>query len=195
VRCFVAIELPDDVRSVVAAAQAALRRAAPRADVRWTTRDQWHLTLRFLGEVPDADIPGLVERLAAAVRPRPSLALALSGVGGFPGRRRPRVVWCGVEGDAAALGETAAVVEAAVRAFGLPEEGRPFHAHVTVGRVRSPRGLGRLGAALEAPPDAAPAAWTAREAVLFRSRLRPTGAVYEPIARLPFAGRPAAART
>jgi len=188
VRCFVAIDLAPEVRAALAEAQAGLRAAAPRADVRWVDPAGMHLTLKFLGEVPEERLPALQSALTGAVTPRPALALAASGLGGFPSVRRPRVVWVGIAGDGEALGRTAAVVEDALVPLGFPAEARPFRGHVTLARVRSPRGLARLGEAIAAGAHAALGAWTAREVVFYRSHLKPSGAVYEPLARLPFVG-------
>jgi len=167
-RCFVAIDLAPEVRAAVAAAQAGLRAAAPRADVRW--------------------VDALQGALTEAVTRRPALALAARGLGGFPNARRPRVVWMGIAGDGEALGRTAVVVEDALVPLGYPAEARPFRGHVTLARVRSPRGLAQLGNAIAAGAHADFGAWTAQEVVLYRSHLKPSGAVYEPLARLPFAG-------
>jgi len=188
VRCFVAIDLSPEVRAAVAEAQAGLRAAAPRADVRWVDPAGMHLTLKFLGEVPEERLPALQGALTEAVTRRPALALAARGLGGFPNARRPRVVWMGIAGDGEALGRTAAGVEDALVPLGFPAEARPFRGHVTLARVRSPRGLAQLGDAIAAGAHADFGAWTAQEVVLYRSHLKPSGAVYEPLARLPFAG-------
>jgi len=187
-RCFVAIDLAPEVRAAVAEAQAGLRAAAPRAAVRWVDPAGMHLTLKFLGEVPEERLPALQGALTEVVTRRPALALAARGLGGFPNARRPRVVWMGIAGDGEALGRTAVVVEAALVPLGFPAEARPFRGHVTLARVRSPRGLARLADAIAAGAHTDFGAWTAQEVVLYRSHLKPSGAVYEPLARLPFVG-------
>jgi len=96
-------------------------------------------------------------------------------------------VWVGIIGEREELGRTAAAVASALVPLGFPAEERPFRGHVTLARVRSPRGLQPLGEAIAAGSDADLGEWTARDVVLYRSHLRPSGAVYEPLARLPFA--------
>ena len=184
-----AVDVSAEVREAVAAAQAELRAAAGRADVRWADVMQLHLTLQFLGNVPDERVQDIVDAIARASAGTGSLALEARGLGGFPSTRRPRVVWAGVGGDVARLARLAASIGAALGPCGYPAEARAFHAHVTLGRVRSPRGLGRLVRGIEAAADEPLGAWTATEVVLYQSRLRPTGALYEAVARLPL--RPA----
>ena len=188
-RCFVAIDLPDDVRASLGAAQQRLRAAAPRADVRWVDPAAMHLTLAFLGAVPDEQVDGIRDGLAAAVAPYAPIPLVCAGLGIFPGPGRPRVFWAGVTGGLAALGRLAAHVRDAMEPLGFPRETRPFAGHVTLGRARSTRGVARVVRALADAVVPESGAWTVTEVVLFRSHLRPDGARYEALARLPLAGR------
>jgi 2'-5' RNA ligase len=185
VRCFVAVDLPDDVRAALAEAQARLRGAAPRADVRWTAAGAMHLTLEFLGEVSPETSQPVRAAVAAVAGGWAHLRLGCGGLGVFPGPSRPRVLWAGITGDLAGLGELAAGIERALEPLGFPPPRRPFRGHVTLGRVRSPRGLAPLLGALEGGRDATFGAWTAAEVVLYRSHLSPRGSRYEALARLP----------
>lgn len=186
-RCFVAVEMPDAVREALAATAERLREAAPRADVRWVPPGSMHLTLRFLGEVPEPWLEALVGALAGVAGGHSPIALRLAGVGTFPGPSRPRVVWAGLADGAAAAGRLAADVDRAVVVLGVRPEARPFRAHVTLGRVRSPRGVRRIVRAIEALADASFGHWTAGEMALLRSHLSPHGARYEALARVALA--------
>jgi 2'-5' RNA ligase len=184
VRCFVAVDVPAEVRARLTAVTERLRRATPRADVRWSGADTMHVTLKFLGEVEDArivDVTGALAMVAAAQRP---LALGARGLGGFPSNSRPRIVWAGLTGQVERLGALAQAVDRALAGLGFPPEQRPFQGHLTIGRVRSPRGAERLAAVLRAEAETSFGAWTVDELVLYRSLLRPTGAVHEARARL-----------
>src|SRR5262245_36382950 len=187
-RCFVAIDPPADVRAAIAEVQRRLRASAGAADVRWVDAAVVHLTLKFLGEVAEARVPAITESLRVVAAPAAPLALALGGLGAFPTARRARVVWIGITAGAVDLARLAGGVDQALAGLGFVPDARPFNAHLTVGRVRSPRGIGRLAGAIEAAPRDEIGAWTVREVVLYRSHLRPTGAVYEAMARLPLAG-------
>ena len=182
-RCFIAIDLSAGVRDALARLLASLRDAAPRADVRWVDAAQLHLTLKFLGGVPDDRVPAISRALAEAVAGVGAVALSAGGVGAFPSLRRPRVLWAGTTGGAAELAALAATVDRVAVAHGFPPEARPFRGHLTLGRVRSDRGGAALAKALAAAGAPDLGAWTASEVVLYESRLRPTGALYVPISR------------
>ena len=187
-RCFVALDLPDDVRAALERTQASLRRRAPRADLRWVDPAGLHVTLKFLGEVPEGELSSVADAVRTTAAAHAAITLALAGLGGFPSLARPRVLWAGIPTGVAELGRLAVAVERALELLGFPPENRPFRGHVTIARVRSPRGLGRIRAAIEAAPEVDFGSWTASEVILFRSHLRPTGAIYEPLATFPLAG-------
>lgn len=186
-RLFVALEPPDPVRRRIAAAADAVRAAAGRAaeDVRWVAPDGVHLTLQFLGAVPEERVEAVraaVEGAAAGARP---LALEVTGAGGFPNARRPRVVWLGLAGDVPALSALVADLGRRLAPLGFPPESRPFSPHLTLGRARDPRGAPGLGGALAAQAQADGFGWRAAELVLVESHLSPRGARYEAVARAP----------
>lgn len=126
IRLFTAIELPGDIRRRLAA----MAGGVPSA--RWVAEENLHLTLRFIGEVPEDRLDDITTALAA-VRGAP-FSITLSGVGHFESRRRARVLWAGVEPNTelAALHDR---VESALVRAGLEPEGRKFSAHVTLARL------------------------------------------------------------
>jgi 2'-5' RNA ligase len=189
-RLFVALEPPEPVRRRIAGAASALRRAAGAAasDVRWVSEENLHLTLQFLGAVPEervAAVEKAVSDAASAARP---LSLEVKGAGGFPNARRPRVVWLGLSGDVPALSALVTALGARLTPLGFAPEARPFSAHLTLGRARDPRGAPGLGGALAAAAQDGGVAWRAAELVLFESHLSPKGPRYEAVLRAPFGG-------
>ncbi|MBX3025211.1 RNA 2',3'-cyclic phosphodiesterase [bacterium] len=183
-RAFLALEPAPDVRARLAAVTAELARH--RAAVRWARDDQLHVTVKFLGDVEDAALDALRSALAAALAGTAPLAAEVRGLGAFPDLRRPRVLWAGVE--CAALAAIAPAIDAAAAAVGVAPEARPFHAHVTLGRVRD-AALGRaLRHEIEARAQAAFGACVFRELAAFRSDLRRDGALYTKLWSIPFGG-------
>jgi RNA 2',3'-cyclic 3'-phosphodiesterase len=189
-RLFVALEPPEPVRRRLAAMAVELRRAAGwRADeIRWVAIENVHLTLQFLGAVPEERLPDVEVAVRAAASAGRALSLEVRGAGGFPNARRPRVVWAGLAGDLAALGELVAELGRRLAPLGFPPEDRPFSAHLTLGRAREGRGAPGLAGALASAADVADAAgapWRAIEIVLFESHLSPKGPRYEALLRAP----------
>ena len=136
-RCFVAIDLTSDVRAAIARAQTRVRTAAAHADVRWVDPAQFHLTLKFLGAVPDDRVPAVSAALEGAVADTAPIALAAAGLGGFPSLRSARVLWAGITAGVPELARLAAAIDRALTPLGFPPEGRSFRGHLTIGRVRS----------------------------------------------------------
>ncbi len=166
-------------------ALAHLRAALPAPDpaLRWTTEEQWHLTVAFYGSVDDAVVPELTERLGRAAGRTPPLSLRIAGAGRF-GRT---VLWLGLDGDLDPLHRLAERAVAAGRRSGLAMEDRRFRAHLTLARARD-----RAGADLRPYVDALRAyagpAWIADELVLVRSTLGRPRAHHEPYATWPLTG-------
>jgi 2'-5' RNA ligase len=113
-------------------------RGAP-GEPRWTVPERWHLTLLFLGAVPDARVGPLLAGAAPAVAAAPPLRLRLAGGGRFGSRRRPQVAWAGLDGDVAALSDLAKHLARVARSLRLEVEERPFRPHLTLGRWRPGR--------------------------------------------------------
>jgi RNA 2',3'-cyclic 3'-phosphodiesterase len=132
VRLFVALNLPDGVRRALWAAAAPVRELG--LPIKWVRPEGIHVTLKFLGEVPDAREPELRAALARAAAGGHALPLVVGGFGAFPGLERPRVIWAGLEPDPALEGLHHRVEQAFVP-LGFPPEGRPFRPHVTLGRA------------------------------------------------------------
>ncbi len=189
-RLFVAVDPPEPVRRRLAALEAELRRLAARhaGEVRWVDPESVHLTLQFLGAVPEERVEPVAAALAAAAAAGRPLALEVRGAGGFPSARRPRVLWAGVAGEVEALASLAADVGRRLAPLGFPPEERPFSPHLTLGRARDGRGAPGLGGALAqaASEDGTP--WRADALVLFESHLSPKGARYEALRRFPLGG-------
>jgi 2'-5' RNA ligase len=166
-RLFVALTPPAAVLDELETATAPLR--AQWRDLRWTSRDAWHVTLAFLGEVDEAAIARLLPRLERAAGRHPRFRLALAGAGAFPNASRARVLWNGLDGDRRELSGLAASVAAGARRAGAasPEEGRPFRPHVTLARCRGNADVRPIVAALGGYRGRQ---WTAEDICLIHSR-------------------------
>jgi 2'-5' RNA ligase len=182
-RAFLAIEIPKEVRALLVRVQEELRRAG--ADVKWVEPENLHLSLKFLGELSEDAVEGLRERVAPELAAWPALSLTYAGVGSFPERGVPRVLWAGATGEIDRLAALALALERAAETVGVPREGRPFVAHLTLGRVKSARNVKRLQALMEPQRQVPLGSGLVREVVLYRSTLTSEGPLYEGIARFP----------
>jgi len=159
--------------------------------LRWTSSEQWHLTLAFLGEVDDGVLAKLRPRLERAAARHPAQRLAITGGGAFPSARKARVLWAGLRADNRALGALAASVAAAARRAGgpSPDDDRRFKAHLTLARSRDVADLSHLTTALA---GFAGQEWSADSVRLIRSFLSAGPPRYEIVGEWPL--RPVAAQ-
>jgi 2'-5' RNA ligase len=181
-RLFVAVNLPSEIRDRLTAAQDRLRRA--QADVSWVRAENIHVTLKFLGETEEKRLERIRPALAEVARAGTPFSMEVSAVGSFGGRI-PRVVWVGVGDGAESLIQLAGRVEAALARVAFPKERRGFTAHLTLGRVRSPRNAEALLAALQEFHAEKFGTLAATQFELMQSELRPTGSVYTVLDRFP----------
>jgi 2'-5' RNA ligase len=179
-RLFVAIELPDDVRAALAAVQDRLRDAIPDG-VSWVKPANLHMTMKFLGEVPDQRVPAIVDALRA-ITWHGALRLSTGPAAVMPPRGPGRVLVVDVEGEVDGLESLAATIDDACATAGFEREGHPFRPHLTLGRLRPPR---RLPPNAIANVDAPAVPVTVTEFVLIQSQLNPTGSIYTRAAVFP----------
>ena len=183
-RLFIAVEVPEPWRDAARAQREALERVV-RAPLRWVDPALLHLTLRFLGEVAEAEVAGLQAALTEHVPPV-DVALHLEAPGTFGGPTRGAIVWLGVGGDRDALDALVGRVETAVHAAGLPAEGRAYRAHLTLARVGRQasriehRAVASAVERVSAPP---PSPFRARSVALVRSHLGGAAPRYEVLSR------------
>ena len=149
--------------------------------VQWANPEGMHLTLKFLGNIPASSLVPLYECLEPVVGGHLPFQLELAGLGMFPNRRRPRVLWAGVNGDLDALGRLQHSTEDSITALGHRSEQRPFSPHITLGRPRrsvSDAELGRLGAVVSKVVSPQPVSWRVNTVDVMQSELHPSGARY-----------------
>ena len=192
-RLFVAVAVPEGVKSKMEEAQAELREMLPQRSVRWARREQFHLTLRFLGDVEAARVEALGEAIRTACRGFGALHLRAERVGFFPDLRYPRVAWVGVQDQAEQLPRLQQAVETATEGFTTEEKEGRFTGHITLARLK---GIKRpeaeaLSQAAAGMADRLFGQWTAYQIELMRSELLPQGARHSTVAAIALADLPA----
>jgi 2'-5' RNA ligase len=188
IRAFLALDPPPEVLRRIADIQAALKRDI-RGALSWVRPEGIHLTLKFFGQMAADNVSavaGVVAGQAAGVRP---LNLEVRGFGVFPDVRRPRVLWLGIGGEVERLIALQKTIDRGLEAFGFAREDRPFRAHLTLARIKSPQGLDGLDRAIAAKESQSAGAFTATGLTLFKSELTPKGAIYTTLGHFPFQGK------
>ena len=182
-RLFVALELPSAVRENLAALLKALRAVSPQT--RWVRPENLHLTLKFIGEVPETEFAVIRNALAAARSDQP-VALEFRGLGFFPNEKRPRVFWAGIEASPN-LKTLAAEIDRATEKLGIPREQRPFAPHLTLARFEPPELPEKLRSAIEENAAREFGSFRTNQYQLIESKLKPSGAEYTTLESFPFA--------
>ena len=183
-RAFVAIDLPEYIRASIAAAQETLKTYGFR--VKWVRPESIHLTLKFLGNIEVSRIDAIVNAMRLAVKGYDALHLNASGTGVFPNARRPRVIWVGLGGQLDPLISLQQTLDTHLAELGFAAETRPFKGHLTLGRIKAKVAADRLQEALDKLNSFESENFEADRIILFKSELRPGGAVYSKVARVRF---------
>ncbi len=175
-RTFIAIDFPEPVKEALAQAAAHLKYSG--ADVKWTEKENIHLTLKFLGEVDEKKLGYLKSALDSVAGQTKSFAASIKDLGAFPKIEFPRVIWAGIDLGAAELVTLSGKIDQALSNLGFEKESRPFAAHLTIGRVKSPKNKEALKAKMAAYklPDLPPHPITS--IILYKSTLTPKGSIY-----------------
>jgi len=185
---FVALRLPREIRTELLKTQTELRRILEAA-ANWTQAEQFHLTLRFLGNVDRAEVDALITQVRESLAPLGPLSLAAAGLGVFPKRGTPRVIWAGVSDLQQQLARLQRAVEEATARFTQEPPTPKFHGHVTLGRVRETRGGWRreLEVFLKGKAQAPFGTWTADRVEIMGSELSSAGATHYQVAEVSLA--------
>lgn len=178
-RCFIALELSDEVRHSIAGAIETVKGLS--RNVRWIPPDHIHLTLKFLGEVGGDMAVKIQEQLSLLCSRHGPFVLTARGTGGFPNLGHPNVLWAGID-KSEPLTLLHLDVEQSMAGLGFETEDKPFSPHLTVGRVKSREGLEDVIAEWLKFKDVVFGTITVGETLLMKSTLKPAGAEYSKLA-------------
>ncbi len=174
-RLFVAVDVPDAVKTALAAAVAPFRDRVPGA--RWTREGGWHVTLKFLGRTWPRLVPEVEAAVRAVAEASEPFDTRLTRIGAFPSEARARVLWAGLDGAAGAFDRIVRRLDGSLaESFGSEE--RAFAPHLTLARIAPPRRLSEFVPEI-LTTEVGSEAFSVDRLVLYRSRLSPRGAIYE----------------
>jgi 2'-5' RNA ligase len=186
-RAFIAIDLPESVKSFLSEAQEALKSYG--FGVKWVRPQNIHLTLKFLGDTATADTDKIAEAMTLAAMNCPIVSLTAKGIGVFPNVRRPRVIWAGLNGQVQTLANLQQTLNAHLANLGFATDTRAFKSHLTLGRVKGKIALDKMIAAIDNLKEFESESFETREVILFKSELRPSGAVYTRVQAIALQGQ------
>jgi len=187
IRAFLALDPPPEVLRKIADIQGMLRMNIQGA-LKWVRPEGIHLTLKFFGAIAAKAVSAVSEVVAGQAAGARPFNLEAKGLGVFPDTRRPRVLWLGIGGEVERLSALQQAIDQGLEACGYPREQRPFRAHLTLARIKSPQGLGGLDGVLTAKGSESAGKFTATGLTLFKSDLTPKGAIYTVLNHFPFQG-------
>jgi len=182
VRLFVALEILFAVRENLAALLESLR--AVSSQTRWVRPENLHVTLKFMGEVPETKLAA-TRSVLAGVRSDQPVTVDFRGLGFFPNEKRPRVFWAGIEASPN-LKTLAADIESVVEKLGIPREQRPFSPHLTLARFEPPGLPEKLRSAIQEKAAREFGSLRTNQYHLIESKLKPSGAEYTTLESFPF---------
>jgi 2'-5' RNA ligase len=173
----------------MARVQAALQARLSAGAVRWTKPDQFHVTLKFVGDVAVSEVDRLKEAVAIACLGIPPLDLRAAGMGTFPSTRAPRVIWVSATDEHGVLSRLHSDIDKATVGCGFSQPDGDWTSHVTIGRMNrlSPSGAQTITEFGLTIAGRIYGEWTARTATLMQSEIGRAGRQYTPLAEMPFA--------
>jgi 2'-5' RNA ligase len=187
IRSFLAFELPTQISEIVSHVCQEMRKTS--LDVRWVREDHIHLTIIFMGNVLADQIENIgnsVEKLCQNYGP---FTITLRGTGLFPGKRNPRVLWIGLAGDLERMADFRDALQQQLKVFGIRQETRPLRPHLTIARFRKgAKPSVHLEGLLSNYQNLTSPVCKLEELILFKSSLKPTGAVYSKLGQWPLSG-------
>jgi 2'-5' RNA ligase len=185
-RCFIAIETPESVKEIIGNIMDILTKTD--ADVKWVPYENIHITLKFLGNTDEALITPIKNALCKKLLPYKPFYIKITDIGYFPGSRRPRVIWLGIE-ESEVLGKLHSDINNEMVFFGYEEEKRKFSPHFTIGRVRSQKRIQEMIKTMNEFSTPSFEDIEIRNITLMKSELNPAGAKYHRLAEIPFGGK------
>ena len=185
-RLFFAIDIPAEVRDAILDASSLIRRRL--VGVKWVDKGNIHLTMKFLGNTADSELEEICRRaevLAGCFEP---MALEMDGLGAFPSPGKPRIIWVGLSGVVDRLATLAEELETEMCDLGFASEGRPFRAHVTLGRARRKVRPEPLADGVFSFAEGARRDFIVPDLVLYASQLTREGPIYTVVRKFAFSG-------
>lgn len=179
IRCFIAIEIPDAIQTLLVSAQEELKKNIRGAS--WVKRGNIHLTLRFLGDVAPDQISTIKTAIEQVANTRSPFSMKIGGIGAFPNLTRPRIIWAGVKTGADEVIAITKEIDAGLSQHGYGRDEKPFRPHLTLARLKRRINLQALVDVFQQYDTINGATMIVNQIRVIQSQLRQSGAVYTPL--------------
>ena len=179
IRCFVAVEIPEPIQALLKPVQTHLQSQIHKG-TSWTKPGNFHLTLKFLGDIHPEASNDVSEALQRVAERHPPFSIAFGGIGAFPNLARPRVIWLGIKQGASSVSRLAKAVNLELTNLGFSTDNR-FHPHLTLARLRTATNLEPLKNILRKYDTIVGGSMRVNEIALMQSQLHRNGAIYTPL--------------
>ena len=182
-RLFFALEIPSETRKNAVSLVESFN--IPQSQVRWVRGENLHITLKFLGDVADDQVPAISDAARGVAQKFEPIDIEVAGMGLFPNHEKPQIVWLGAEGETDTLASLEAALSKALEPLGFPADERRYTPHITIGRVKSDVVRGKLVRIVHERHHERMGAAGVFSIVLFESSLKPHGPVYSVVEVFP----------
>lgn len=182
-RVFIAVPLSE---AAIQSLQQTQNQLQTIQSVRWIKPAHMHLTLQFLGSVPQTELPKLMSALNQSVLDHRPFKVQIAALGVFPNLRRPQVIWAGLSGNLNNLHNLHAAIIETTASLGFTPEARSYKPHLTLGRVKKhakANDYTQISRSIKQIQDSVGHITTlpVDRITLFQSQLQPTGPIYTPL--------------
>lgn len=177
IRAFIAIELNENIRNLLAKIQGYLKQL--ECDIKWVKPQNLHITIKFLGDVALQQLDAIKEGLQTTMTEIQPFAFTLTELGTFPDAKRPRVVWVGIDDQNLQAKKIAELTENTLAQLGFKKEDKKFSPHITIGRIKSNKNLHQLSMEIKRYPLPTDIVQSITHISVYKSTLTPSGPIYE----------------
>lgn len=187
IRCFIAIELDEPIKTQLEKQQRMFRKrlSGNESAIKWVPPNNIHLTLKFLGNVADQDIPEICDAVSHAASEFQPFSFTVGTCGCFPPKGLARVLWIGIIDGQSELKQLAKRIDHWTNKLGFPLETRAFNGHLTLARIRQANAAKAVARTVEQMPVETLGRQTVSQITVFQSELKPGGPIYTPLHHAP----------
>jgi len=186
-RTFIAVDFPPGMIEKIGRIIAYFKTQLPESHLKWVTTEQMHLTIKFIGEVPDQQLPEIKSVITTAIGIQPAFTMGIEGLGMYPHIEKPRIIWLGITGKEPLIG-LHKILDQALTKVGIRQERRNFSPHLTLARVRrhaDQRTVKEIGKTLSKFKVDSLGIVNVEQIRLYQSKLTPQGPIYTSLLTVP----------